>query len=290
MTCTKNTYGNVISFFISAALHGLAVYLIFATFKSDIFLAEKNEAPKAMAINLNQISPNDTSNNDMQASQVQTPESNAAEAMQEVKQEEPPKEQVKEPEPVAQIQKPKEPEPIKEQKPAPKPKPKPKKERVKEPLPEPAPRPPERIAQPLPTPTKEPSPMPPTPASAPSSQNLANNEAVNQGGSRQSGESASFDQASARTILGEIYGSILKHKTYPKRAINGKMEGRVGVRFLLKGRCDFEILEITQSCGHDFLDRHSLNTIKKACEDFPDEAIGMDIKVPIVFNLRDINE
>ncbi|MCD8214007.1 MAG: TonB family protein [Campylobacter sp.] len=276
MAYAKNTYGNVIAFLISVAVHSVIVYFVFTTLTNDIFFAQKQETKEAMAINLNQISLNNNSNSDMQASEMQSIEANAAEQTQEIKKEEPkeePKEEVKEPEPKP-IEKPKKVVPI--EKPKPK-KPKETKEVKAQ----------ETLTQET---IKEPTSETPTPASAPSSQNLADNEAVSQGGSKQSGVSSSLNQANARTILGEIQDAIFKHKTYPKRAIDGKMQGKIGVRFLLKSNCEFEILELTKSSGFDFLDNHALKIVKKACGDFPSEAVGMDIKVPIAFNLKHIDQ
>ena len=55
-----------------------------------------------------------------------------------------------------------------------------------------------------------------TPASVPTSQSVANNENVKQGGAPQSGESNAQERARVKSLLGEIYAQILKHKTIQK--------------------------------------------------------------------------
>ena len=264
---TKNRVGNVVSFFISLALHLGAVYLAYtiSAEKDETLLAEKDETLKMMTISLNQISPNINDKNSMQATQEVAPQP------------------LIQPEPEAEPK----PQPPKEE-------PKPEPEKPKTEKPKPKPKKAEKVAQerpkeePLKEQTEEQN-KPVTPALAPpSSQNVANNEAVSQGGAPQSGQSKGDENAQARTILGEIHAAILKHKTYPKRAINSKMEGRAQVGFLLSAQCEFENLEILKGSGHDFLDRHALIIVKKACKDFPEKAIGMNLKVIIAFNLKDV--
>ena len=251
--------------------------LFYTQIDKSILFAERSESAKSFAIQLSQISTNNSSE-EMQATQNQSDKILEAPVIEEVapqpKVEEPkqekPKEQIKE-----EIKKitPK-------QKPLPrpviKPKPLPKEEPIK-PVAETITK-----ADTLPTPANL-----ATPASVPTSQSVANNESVKQGGAPQSGESNSQERARVKSLLGEIYAQILKHKTYPKRAVNSGMEGRVMVRFLLKDECEFEALDVVRSSGHSFLDAHALKIIKSACKDFPREAIGMDIKFAVVF---DINE
>jgi hypothetical protein len=273
----KSRYTNLFSFFISASVHFVAFMLFYTQIDKSILFAERSESAKSFAIQLSQISTNNSSE-EMQATQNQSDKILEAPVIEEVapqpKVEEPkqekPKEQIKE-----EIKKitPK-------QKPLPrpviKPKPLPKEEPIK-PVAETITK-----ADTLPTPANL-----ATPASVPTSQSVANNESVKQGGAPQSGESNSQERARVKSLLGEIYAQILKHKTYPKRAVNSGMEGRVMVRFLLKDECEFEALDVVRSSGHSFLDAHALKIIKSACKDFPREAIGMDIKFAVVF---DINE
>lgn len=119
--------------------------------------------------------------------------------------------------------------------------------------------------------------------------NIAKNEAINDGANQQISNSASNIQASAKNLLGEIYAAILKYKTYPKRAIDSKLEGKIVLEFKLKDRCEFDFLRLIKSSGSDYLDRHSIQIIKKSCVDFPDDAIGVYVKAPIVFNLKFAN-
>lgn len=273
MANTKNKIGNAVSFSISLALHLGAIYLAYALAdtQDETLLAEKDEAPKMLTISLNQISPTINNQNSMQATQelatqpVVTPEP------------EPVPELILEP-----VKEESRPEPIKPEKPKIE-KPKPKKVAQERPKPKPVQ---EKPKEPQEQP-KKPQPAP-TPVALPSSQSVANNEAVSQGGAPQSGKSKSDERAQARTILGEIHAAILKHKTYPKRAINSKMEGRVQVGFLLTGQCEFEKLEVLKSSEHGFLDKHALSIVKKACKDFPQKAVGMNLKVIIFFNLKEV--
>lgn len=123
-----------------------------------------------------------------------------------------------------------------------------------------------------------------------SSQNLADNKAINLGGTTQSGQSNSQNKGSASNILGQIHAQILKHKSYPKRAINSQISAVTKLEFRLKGRCDFEFLKVVKSSGHEYLDRHSLNIIKKACKDFPSDATGIYVKVPMNYNFFEITK
>ena len=277
MVEANNKVGNVVAFFISLALHSGAAYFAFLQFnKNETLFATKNEAPKMLAISLNQISPKTNNENSMQATQEQS--------AQEIEPQTPPEpivekseEEVKEPPKSVEKKEPP------KSKPKPNPKEKPKKIEKIEKIVEKEVEPPKEAKE-----TKEEAKPAAALSPVPSSQNIANNEAVSHGGAPQSGQSDSSEAAQARTILGEIHAAILKHKKYPKRAVVARMEGRAKVRFVLNSRCNFEILQVVESSGYEFLDRHCINTIQKACVDFPEAANGMDVKVPIVFNLKDV--
>lgn len=242
-------------------------------------LSKKDDDTKPISINLNQISTKNAAN-DMQAMQeINTQESKPVETIQEVEYKE---EKIEEPEPIIEEKKEEVVEKIIE-KPAPKkvkkiPN-KQKKEKKQKDIP--VIKKVEEIKE-----EQEP-PQEISPPSQPANTQIAQNEAVSYGGSTNlSNDDSSHEDGARKTILGEIYSAILKHKTYPKRAINTRLEGEVNVEFLLKSRCDFEILRISKSSGHQHLDRHSLHIVKRSCKDFPDSAVGMDIIVPIVFNLK----
>ncbi|MBR8463157.1 energy transducer TonB [Campylobacter sp. faydin G-24] len=261
-------YNNAISFSLSLALHSVFFgFGLYAT-KNNILMADRHETTKVMSIKLSQIS-NNNSQDELQASQKQAEQSILAQAVQEVK---PPN---YEPEPII--------EDIKEIKEITKTQDKIVKDVVKKPiLKKPKPKKQLEIVKKKCKDHNEPSRK----ASTPASQSVANNETVNDGGSKQSGVLDANKQATAKTILGEVQAAILKHKTYPKRAKDGDMKGKIFARFKLKGYCEFEILKITKGSGYAFLDKHTLNIITNACKDFPLEAIGMDIMLPINFNLH----
>ena len=235
MVEANNKVGNVVAFFISLALHLGAAYFAFLQFnKDETLFATKNEAPRMLAISLNQISPKTNNENSMQATQEQ--------GAQEIEPQTPPEPIVEKPE-----------------------------EEVKEP-----PKPVEKKEPPKPKTKTKPKEKP------------KKIEKVEKIIEKEVGQSDSSEAAQARTILGEIHAAILKHKKYPKRAVVARMEGRAKVRFVLNSRCNFEILQIVESSGYEFLDKLCINTIQKACSDFPEAANGMDVKVPIVFNLKDV--
>lgn len=273
----KIRYTNLFSFFVSASVHFAAFMLIYTHFDKSILFAERSESAKSFAIQLSQISTNNSSE-EMQATQNQSEKILEAPVIEEVapqpKVEEPKQEKPKE-QPKKEIKKiVTKPKPLAKN--VTKPKPLPKEEPIKPVT--------ETITK---TDILPASVNLATPASVPTSQSVANNESVKQGGASQSGESNAQERARVKSLLGEIYAQILKHKTYPKRAVNSGMEGRAVVRFLLKDECKFQTLEVVRSSGHSFLDAHSLKIIKSACKDFPKEAVGMDIKFAVIF---DINE
>ena len=104
------------------------------------------------------------------------------------------------------------------------------------------------------------------------------------GGNRASGTGKG---GGGTNINGLIYKAILKHKTYPRKARAMGVQGRVIVSFKLKDRNNFENLSVTKSSGAKVLDDHALAIINKAKVDFPIEAVGTQITVPINFNLKD---
>ncbi|MSN95810.1 energy transducer TonB [Campylobacter sp. FMV-PI01] len=110
------------------------------------------------------------------------------------------------------------------------------------------------------------------------------NDANIAGGNLASGISGS---SGGLNLNGLIYQAILKHKTYPDRAKKMRAEGRVIITFQLRNKNSFEILKIKQSSGIKILDEHALKIIDKAKIDFPSEAIGKSITVPINFNLKE---
>lgn len=104
------------------------------------------------------------------------------------------------------------------------------------------------------------------------------------------GNVASGTQAGANTgssLHGLIYQAILKHKTYPRQAQMMRAQGRVVVTFRLRTRQHFDILQVSGSSGFTILDNHAMQIIRNARPDFPAEAIGQRITVPINFNLKE---
>ncbi|MGH1599942.1 TonB family protein [Campylobacter majalis] len=259
----QNFAGNVISFIISFIFHAVILGFIFGVFtknKPDTLMAQEPTHTKTMAINLNQISQKQSSES-MQATQQSTvKEIKSDEILTQVEQK-----KIQAPKP---IKKPV--EKIKSQQ-------NPKKV-VKIPTQEP-----EKIEQ-----NKQSQEDVPKTTVAASSASTAQNQSVQSGGTIQSGKSEAENQASARTILGEIYAAILKHKTYPKRAIKAKSQGKVYVEFKAISQSSFEYLRVVKSSGSEFLDRHAEIILNKAVKDFPVEAIGKQFKVAINFNLKDI--
>lgn len=263
---------------ISFALHFGCAYYFFAFAKDELALSKQDSDTRSISINLNQISTKNIAN-DMQAMQeINTQESKPVETIQEVEYKE---EKIEEPEPIIEEKKEEIVEKIIE-KPAPKkvkkiPK-KQKKEKKQKDIP---------VIKKTEEIKDEPATEEKSLPSQPANTQISQNEAVSDGGSKSlSNDENSNSDGARQTILGQIYSAILKHKTYPKRAINTGLEGRVYVEFLLKDKCEFEILRISQSSGHQYLDRHSLHIVKRSCKDFPDSAVGMDIIVPILFNLH----
>lgn len=263
---------------ISFALHFGCAYSFFAFAKDELALSKKDSDTRSISINLNQISTKNIAN-DMQAMQeINTQQSQLSEMKQDIEYKE---EAMREPDPIVEDKKEEIIEKIIE-KPAPKkvkkiPK-KQKKEKKQKDIP---------VIKKTEEIKDEPATEEKSLPSQPANTQISQNEAVSDGGSKSlSNDENSNSDGARQTILGQIYAAILKHKTYPKRAINTGLEGRVYVEFLLKDRCEFEILRISKSSGHQYLDRHSLHIVKRSCKDFPDSAVGMDIIVPILFNLH----
>lgn len=113
----------------------------------------------------------------------------------------------------------------------------------------------------------------------------SDNEINQINGNKQSGDAHKSDEGV--NINGLIYKAILKHKDYPKKAKIMRAQGSVVVTFMLQDKNTFSILEITKSSGFLVLDTHALKIIKKAKHEFPAQAIGQKIVVPINFNLKE---
>lgn len=187
---------------------------------------------------------------------------------------------VKKPEPPPEVLPEPIPPPPEVVKPAPKPLPKP----IVKPLPtpvekiepteRPAPPPPEVIAvapkEAAPTPTHvAPIPVPvkqePPPPVAPS-------------------------QADIDGYSSSLWGAISKHKKYPKIAAMRGWEGEVIVELQLDGNGKLKSKKITQSSGHEVLDKQALEMVEKALPfPIPPDALrnsSFTITVPVPFKLE----
>lgn len=115
----------------------------------------------------------------------------------------------------------------------------------------------------------------------------ASNDANIIGGNKSSG-SATAVQDGGSNLIGEIYAALKKHMTYPKKALVRQIEGRVVVEFKLLDNGSFEYINVVQSSGSKILDNHAVHIVNLAKKSLPKDAVGLSIKVPIVFDIEQI--
>ncbi|QKF93120.1 energy transducer TonB [Campylobacter sp. CCUG 57310] len=123
---------------------------------------------------------------------------------------------------------------------------------------------------------------------AKSQPNIAANNNINTaGGTTQSGVSTP-DRQGGSNLDGEIYKALKKHMSYPKKAIEQEIQGRVIVEFKQIDNENFEYIRIVQSSGHKVLDNHAIKIVNNARYSLPVESYNINIKTPIVFDLNEI--
>lgn len=88
-----------------------------------------------------------------------------------------------------------------------------------------------------------------------------------------------------RALLEKIYAAILKHKSYPRQAVRMKMEGEVVLEFGLKSDGELSWVKVVRGSGHDLLDGHAMNVLRKAAADFPPPNRRIKVQVPIAYEL-----
>lgn len=113
----------------------------------------------------------------------------------------------------------------------------------------------------------------------------ANNDVNSIGGSKSSGSSDSR-QDGGSNLNGEIYAAIKKHTTYPKRALERKIEGRTVVEFKQLNEDEFEYINVIESSGFKMLDLHAIKIVKSARKSLPKASYNLSIKVPITFDIN----
>ncbi len=132
---------------------------------------------------------------------------------------------------------------------------------------------------------KEESEEIPTPESEMAGNIQAQNDFTSEGGARSSGEASLEIVEGGANLSGLVLSAIKRHTTYPPRALELGLEGRVYVKFRLLNADEFEYIEIAKSSGYIILDKHVKQILKSAKKSLPKEAIGVHISVPIVFNI-----
>ncbi|WP_169776728.1 energy transducer TonB [Campylobacter mucosalis] len=244
----QNRVGNIISFSISLFIHGIAFMAFFGFFTTLNKTLMAEKAVSEMAMSIN-LNQISTQNSNQNMQATQTQS----------------QKDIKSDEAVTQIEQKKLDEPKPVIKPKKHNKPKPQKEQIKP------------LTQDIPKTTV-----------VASSVAVAKNEAVAIGGTTQISNNNNDEKAAARNLIGEVYAAILKHKTYPKRAIATKTSGRTQVEFKAISKNEFEYINILKSSGYEYMDNHCKHILHHALKDFPDEAIGKNFKLAINFNLKDI--
>ena len=113
----------------------------------------------------------------------------------------------------------------------------------------------------------------------------ADNDVNAIGGSKSSG-SAINEQVGGSNLSGEIYAALKKHMTYPKRALERKIEGRVVLEFRQIDEKKFEYIKVTESSGYRILDMHAIKIVNSAARSLPKESHNLVITVPISFDIN----
>ncbi len=85
----------------------------------------------------------------------------------------------------------------------------------------------------------------------------------------------------------QVRSAVLAQRNYPQRARRKKMTGTVIVTFRVFASGELDFTRVTESSGHDLLDRAAMGAVKRAgrFSRFPDDIKKQywDFRVPIVF-------
>ena len=88
-----------------------------------------------------------------------------------------------------------------------------------------------------------------------------------------------------------LIGAAKRHKTYPPRAIDGGLEGRVDVRLVIGTDGGPARVLVQRSSGHDLLDRQALELLRKASALTPVpralRSREFAVEVPVLYELKD---
>ncbi|PSM51765.1 energy transduction protein TonB [Campylobacter blaseri] len=249
----KKDLNFIVAFFISALLHTCVVALIF--FKSlgqDTSISISENEAQAFGLSFAQIAQTEEYQEAM-AKKEEIVEEQPEEAVEEITEEQPEEEKLEEEKPEEIVEKKPEEvvtvEPKKIEKP--KSKSKPAKKIVKK-------------------------------------QNIeASNSANVVGGTTASGSNTPV-QDSGSNLNGEIYLALKRHMSYPKRAIEQEIGGRVIVEFKQIDKSTFEYIKIAKSSGHKVLDNHAIKIVNDAKYSLPVRSYGRSITIPIIFDLNQL--
>jgi len=88
-----------------------------------------------------------------------------------------------------------------------------------------------------------------------------------------------------------LIGAAKRHKTYPPRAIDRGLEGRVDVRLVIGTDGGLARALVQRSSGHDLLDRQALELLRKASELTPVPPALRNrefaVEVPVLYELKE---
>ncbi|MFT7003053.1 MAG: protein TonB [Sulfurimonas sp.] len=89
-----------------------------------------------------------------------------------------------------------------------------------------------------------------------------------------------------QSFLTKVYRIIFQYKSYPLRAKRLRIQGEVIAKFTLFKDGTISSIKIVQSCGTNFLDEHTIETIKDASSYFPKPPSEIDMKIPVRYFLK----
>jgi len=102
---------------------------------------------------------------------------------------------------------------------------------------------------------------------------------------------ASPDLGSLAQYRLALIGAAKRHKTYPSRAIDRGLEGRVDVRLVVGADGGPARVLVQRSSGHDLLDRQALELLRKASALTPVPPALRNrefaVEVPVLYELKD---